>query len=163
MEIIFENEVYDLSLKGHRKLLHRAIEDYIDKLDIEVVEYLDELEEVHSLISSQDAKRLVNGFFMDGELCFFSVEEENLLVNALNKYGYHFEKSNASRSIYAINDNGQEVRISDHKRPPIVQNGIYITDHYYEHEIIIDGNIVPGRQLKEKGFSKLTKKEYLLG
>lgn len=163
MEIRFENEVYDLTLKGHRKLLHKAVEEYFYSLDIDYIDYMDDLDEVQSLISSQDVNGLVDGFFVDGELNFFEVEQDELLADALEQAGYSFEKSNISRSIYAINDNGQEVRISDHKRPAIVQNGAYVGDHHYELEIIIKDNIVNGHQLRMNGFSKLTKNEYLLG
>mgnify|MGYP001409750122 FL=1 len=161
MEIRFENEVYNLELSGHRRLLHEAIEDYVDELEM-TDEVLEELELAHRLISNKDVKGLVDGCFVYSELVFLEVEENEILEEALRNAGYEVQTSRVSRSIYAINDEGIEVRISDHKRPAVEQNGIWM-DHEYEKEIIVNNNIVYLNQLKENGFSKLDKVEYLLG
>lgn len=161
MEIRFENEVYNLELNGHRRLLHEAIEEYVNGLEI-TDEILEELELAHELISNKDVKGLIDGFFVYSELVFLEVEENELLEEALKEAGYEVQTSRVSRSIYAINDEGIEVRISDHKRPAVEQNGIYM-DHEYEKEIIVNNNIVYLNQLKANGFSKLDKVEYLLG
>ena len=161
MEIRFENEVYNLELSGHRRLLHEAIEDYVDELEM-TDEVLEELELAHRLISNKDVKGLIDGFFVESELVFLEVKENELLEEALRAAGYEVQTSRVSRSIYAINDEGIEVRISDHKRPAVEQNGIWM-DHECEKEIIVNNNIVYLKQLKENGFSKLDKVEYLLG
>lgn len=160
MEIRFENEMYDLSLNGHRKILHNVVEDAFSNLcDVEY----DDLDMIHSLISSQDVQGLVNGFFCNGDLTFMQADYSDYLVDALTNSGYSFEKSNVSRSLYATNDNGKEVRISDHVRPAIVQNGVYVGEHDYSYQIIVKDNIVSINKLKENGFSKLNKSEYILG
>lgn len=161
MEIRFENEVYNLELRGHRRLLHEAIEGYVDELEM-ADEVLEELELAHELISNKDIKGLVDEFFAYSELVFLEVEENEILEEALKNAGYEVQTSRVSKSIYAINDEGVEVRISDHKRPAVEQNGIWM-DHEYEKEIIVNNNIVCLNQLKENGFSKLDKVEYLLG
>src|SRR5690625_468110 len=161
MEIRFENEVYNLELIGHRRILHEATEDYVDELAM-TDEVLEELELAHRLISNKDMKGLVDGCFAYSELVFLEVEENEILEEALRNAGYEVQTSRVSRSIYAINDEGIEVRISDHKRPAVEQNGIWM-DHEYEKEIIVNNNIVYLNQLKENGFSKLDKVEYLLG
>lgn len=161
--IRFENEVYDLSINGLRKLLHDAVESHIDELELEYSDFIfEEIDQIHELISSQDINSLIDDFWLDGDIYFSEVEQTDLLVEALIAAGYKVEKSNVSRSIYAINDNGEEVRISDHKRPAIEQNGIW-SDIEYENEIIVSDNIVYLRQLHVNGFFKLNKNEYLLG
>lgn len=158
MEIIFDNEVYDLSIKGLRKLLHREVSEFAAELY--EADY-DELEEIYNLIENEDALGLIDGFFLGGEISFYAVESNDMLITALHEAGYVAERSNISRSIYAINDNGQEVRIADHKRPAIEQNGIY-TDHEYENEIIVKGNVIYMTDLQRYGFTKLNKASYLL-
>lgn len=165
MEIRFENEVYNLELAGHRKSLHQAIEEYVNGLEI-TDEVLEELELAHNLISNKDVKGLVDEYFAYSNLVFLEVEENELLEEALKNAGYEVDSSRVSKSIYAVNDEGIEVRISDHKRPAIIENGMYIGEHHYEKEIITTDNIVYLRQLKEAGFSKLNKlnkSEYILG
>lgn len=163
MEIGFLSEVYDLTLAGHRKILHDVVNETFNEEVYEPTdEEYDELDEVHTFISNQDIKGLLNGYFARGELNFIEVEEDEHLLAALESNGYKVEKSLASRSLYAINDSGEEVRISDHKRPAVVEDGIYVRDHEYENELVIDGNVVNKDQLKKFGFSKLNKDEYYL-
>jgi len=158
MRVRFENEIYNLEYSSDRRILHEVIEEYVGELEDEVLE---ELELAHELISNKDVKGLIDGFFVYSELVFLEVEENEMLKDALESAGYKVESSNVSRSLYAINDNGEEVRISNHKRPAVEQNGIYEKVEY-EKEIITKNNIVYLRQLKEGGFSKLDKSEYLL-
>lgn len=162
MEIRFENEVYNLELNGHRRLLHEAIEKYISEKEY-TDELMEEMEQLHGLISSKDVNGLVGGYFEYSEISFLKVEENELLENALRSAGYEVQTSKISKSIYAVNDEGIEVRISDHERPAIVVNGAYVGEHHYEKEIIVNDNIVHLNQLKRNGFSKLNKPEYLLG
>src|SRR5690625_316817 len=163
MKIRFENEVYDLECRELRRALHEEVDNYVYELDAELFdEYQDDLGEIHELISNKNIDGLVDGYFFDGEVNFFTVESDELLFDALIQSGYEVEKSNVSRSIYVINDEGEEVRISDHKRPAVEQNGIY-EEHEYENEIIVKENIIKLAQLKAKGINKLNKSEYLLG
>src|SRR5690625_1246345 len=158
MKILFKNEVYDLELAGMRKSLHQSIEN----IDVEITdEVLNELEQIHSLISGKDVVGLIDGYFEHTEHLFLLVEEDDLLEDALRIAGYTVDTSKASKSLYAINDDGVEVRISNHKRPAVEQNGIWV-NHEYEKEIIVDENIVYLNQLKEHGFSRLSKPEYIL-
>lgn len=76
MEIRFENEVYNLELSGHRRLLHEAIEDYVDELEM-TDEVLEELELAHRLISNKDVKGLIDGFFVESELVFLELKKMN--------------------------------------------------------------------------------------
>src|SRR5690625_3184026 len=114
MRVRFENEIYNLEYSSDRRILHEVIEEYVGELEDEVLE---ELELAHELISNKDVKGLIDGFFVYSELVFLEVEENEMLKDALESAGYKVESSNVSRSLYAINDNGEEVRISNHKRP----------------------------------------------
>ena len=161
MEIRFENEVYNLELAGHRKHLHQAVEEFVEDEE-RTDELMVEIDEIHELISNQDLHGLVNGYFKYSDIIFMAVEENEMLKDALESAGYKVESSNVSRSLYAINDNGIEVRISDHKRPAVEQNGIW-SEIEHEKEIIVNDNIVSLNTLKTNGFSKMDKKEYILG
>ena len=162
MEILFEDVVYDLENRGLRKLLHQAIEDYVEGSEF-TDEMIEELELIHNLISTKDYNGLIDGYFEHTGIVFLEVDDNYILERALINAGYKVETSKVSRSIYAINDEGIEVRISDHKRPAIVINGAYVGEHHYEKEIITKDNIVYLRQLKEAGFSKLNRPEYIFG
>ena len=161
MEIRFENEVYDLELAGHRKHLHQAVEEFVEDEE-RTDELMVEIDEIHELISNQDLHGLVNGYFKYSDIIFMAVEENEMLKDALESAGYKVESSNVSRSLYAVNDDGVEVRISNHKRPAVEQNGIWM-EHEYEKEIIVENNIVSLNTLKNNGFSKMDKTEYILG
>jgi len=162
MEILFENVIYDLENSGFRKLLHQAIEEYVEGREF-TDEMLDELELIHELISAKDYSGLIDGYFEHTGINFYEVDDSYILERALKNAGYKVETSKVSRSIYAINDDGIEVRISDHKRPAIVVNGAYVGEHHHEKEIIIKGDTIYLRQLKEVGFSKLNRSEYIFG
>lgn len=162
MEVLFEDVVYDLENRGLRKLLHQAIEDYVEGREF-TDEMLDELEVIHGLISAKDYKGLIDGYFEHTGIVFLEVDDNYILERALRNAGYEVQTSKVSRSIYAINDEGIEVRISDHKRPAIVVNGAYVGEHHYEKEIIVKGNTIYSKQLKEAGFSKLNRPEYIFG
>lgn len=88
------------------------------------------------------------------------VRESDFVVNVLKEKGYKVESSSFSASIYAKNDNNEEVRISDHKRPPVI-DGEIAYDHEYENEIIVDGIEVYSNTLIKHGFSKLEKNKTL--
>lgn len=162
MEILFEDVVYDLENRGLRKLLHQAIEEYVEGREF-TDEMIEELELIHELISAKDFNGLIDGYFEHTGIVFMEVDDNYILERALINAGYKVETSKVSRSIYAINDEGSEVRISDHKRPAIVNNGMYIGEHEYEKEIIVKGNTIYLRQLKAAGFSKLNRPEYIFG
>lgn len=76
------------------------------------------------------------------------------MLNALQEAGYTATESNVSRSIYVINDLGNEIRISDHERPAFEVNGNY-EKHEYENQIIVAGNEINSNLLIKNGFSEL--------
>ncbi|RKJ62830.1 hypothetical protein D7X33_26225 [Butyricicoccus sp. 1XD8-22] len=164
MEIRFNNEVYDLTINGLRKLLHDDVNSIFNEIDEPTDSQYNELELIHEYISSKDIEALTSDGFFEVEMFFELVHENDLLIEALKINGYSVESSNVSRSVYAINDKGIEVRISDHKRPAIVQNGMYIGEHDYSIELIVDDNIVNGERLVSNGFNKMDiEKDYILG
>lgn len=162
MEILFENVIYDLENSGFRKLLHQAIEEYVEGREF-TDEMIEELELIHELISAKDYSGLIDGYFEHTGISFYEVDDNYILERALKNAGYEVQTSRVSRSIYAINDEGIEVRISDHKRSAIVVDGAYVGEHHYEKEIIVKGDTIYLRQLKEADFSNLNRSEYIFG
>lgn len=162
MEIRFGNTAYNLDRSGFRKLLHDAVDEAAYDLELDD-DMLEELEQVHALISSKNVDALLDGFFLNGHILFYPVEHDDFLKNALEEAGYKVTQSFASFSLYVINDDGEEVRISNHKRPAYERNDGLYDEHEYENEIIIKDNIVKIHDLKANGITKLTKDEYLLG
>ena len=161
------NELYDLSIAGLRKMLHEEIDTLFWNQEGEYIteEMEEELQEAHDMISAQDEDGLdgfiIDGADMDGSIYFEKVSEDTYLEEALTGAGYKVEKSNASRSLYVINDEGNEVRIADHKRPAYEVNGLY-TDHEYASELIVEGNAVTASELSRYDIH-LEEGEYILG
>lgn len=158
--IKFNNEVYDLSMRQVRGLLHSDLDTAFWNLEDITEEMEEELEQAHQLISDQDEDALAN-FMIGFELSFEKVSENVLLAEALKIAGYKVEKSKASRSLYVTNDKGLEVRIADHKRPAVVEGHVG-TEWEYENEIIVENNTI-SKQALESANIKLSEKEYILG
>ena len=57
----------------------------------------------------------------------------------LKEKGIEYSKSNQSDSFY-IKLNGEEHRVSDHKRPPVV-DGAAVYEHNYENEHIVESTL----------------------
>lgn len=163
--IEFKNEVYDLEMSFERKMLHEA-------LDEAVIEYYDGLEmdedaeaeqaDAHELISAQDEDGLNNFMIGFSDVIFTKVTDSDMLEGALKEAGYKVEKSHMSRSHYVINNEGKEVRISDHKRPAVADaSGIY-HEHAYELELIIDEKTITSAQLSAYGID-LSEGVYYIG
>ncbi|EAC2511321.1 hypothetical protein AK914_10870 [Listeria monocytogenes] len=153
--IQLNEEIYDLTITGLRKMLHDEVSEFFKNMDGEDhEEYGAELEEIQTLISEKNADDLEAGFWANGELEFSSVSETAYVLKALQEAGYTTTESSVSRSIYAINDLGNEIRISDHERPAFDVNGNY-EKHDYENQIIIVGNEINSNVLIKNGFSKL--------
>ncbi|HFK7089716.1 TPA: hypothetical protein ACGXVU_001977 [Listeria monocytogenes] len=153
--IKLNEEIYDLTIAGLRKMLHDEVSEFFKAMDGEdYEEYGDELEEIQTLISEQNGVELEAGFWANGALEFITVSENSYVLNALQEAGYTATESNVSRSVYAINDLGNEIRISDHERPAFEVNGNY-EKHDYENQIVIVGNEINSNVLIENGFSKL--------
>ncbi|EAG8241330.1 hypothetical protein B5P02_00940 [Listeria monocytogenes] len=153
--IQLNEEIYDLTITGLRKMLHDEVSEFFKNMDGEdYEEYGTELEEIQTLISEQNGVELEAGFWANGELEFLTVSEKDYVLNALQEAGYTATESNVSRSIYTINDLGHEIRISDHERPAFEVNGSY-EKHEYESQIIVAGNEINSNVLIKNGFSKL--------
>lgn len=162
--IEFNNEVYDLEMSFSRKCLHEDLDNAFYDLYEPTEEMEAELQQAHDLISAQDAKGLDSITIGMSDIRLNLVKQENMIVEVLKEANYQVEESNVSRSIYAINDNGEEVRISDHKRPAYqVEGAVGYTDHQYDNELIVDDNKVTKAQLIAAGFSRLGSEEYFLG
>ena len=160
-----KNQVYDLEMRFERKLLHEALDEAVNEY-YDGIEMDDDSEEeyqsAHDMISAKDESGL-DGFFIGmSDISFSKVTKNNLLKKALESAGYKVEKSNVSSSHYIINDEGKEVRVSDHKRPAVADaSGIY-HDHEYDLEMIIDNTTITSSQLKKYGI-ELKEGEYYLG
>ncbi|PCZ07306.1 hypothetical protein AWL03_14435 [Listeria monocytogenes] len=153
--IKLNEEIYDLTIAGLRKALHDEVSEFFKNMDGEDhEEYGAELEEIQTLISEQDGAELEAGLWVNGELEFSSVSETAYVLKALQEAGYTTTESSVSRSIYAINDLGNEIRISDHERPAFEVNGSY-EKHEYESQIIVAGNEINSNLLIKNRFSEL--------
>ncbi|MCD2208552.1 hypothetical protein [Listeria booriae] len=143
-------------------MLHDEVNEAFNALDGEVYDrHEDELDTIQTLISNQAAIALEDGLWANGELTFTRVKENEMLVVALCEAGYKVEESNASRSIYVINDNGQEIRISDHKRPAFQTIGGSYSDHDYT-EVIVEDNTISNNLLRSNGIIRLEQESYYL-
>ena len=65
----------------------------------------------------------------------------------LNENGIEYSKSEQSNSFY-IQINGEEHRVSDHKRPAVI-DGYIAHDHEYENEHIVENGIEIYWKIKE--------------
>ena len=65
----------------------------------------------------------------------------------LNKNGIEYSRSEQSNSFY-IQINGEEHRVSDHKRPAVV-DGFIAYDHEYENEHIVENGMEIYWKIKE--------------
>lgn len=163
--IEFKNEVYDLEMRFDSKMLHEALDEAVNEY-YDGIEMDDDAEEeyqaAHDMISAKDESGL-DGFLIGmSDISFYKLTKDELLKEALELAGYKVEKSHMSSSHYIINDEGKEVRVSDHKRPAVADaSGIY-HDHEYELELIIDETTVTSSQLKEYGI-ELKEGKYYLG
>lgn len=149
--IEFQNEVYDLKMAGLRKMLHTELDEAFgiafDGVEIDE-DAEEELQEAHDLISDQNEDGL-DGFIVGlTDIQFEKIAENKMLEEALKEAGYQVESSNVSRSLYVINDENQEVRIADHKRPAFETIGGNYEDHQYENEMTVENNAVISDQLE---------------
>lgn len=145
--------IYSLETKYERNLLKEAISE-IAWSSCQEEEIICELtEEAEKAIDNQDEVSLSNVDLWEVDVNIHIVNESEFVLNALKSVGYQVESSNISNSLYAINDEGKEIRISDHKRPAIVQDGVAIHEH--EEGLIIKGIELNSNILISEGFSKL--------
>lgn len=168
--ILFQNEMFDLTLRGHRKSLYEVLEEhlynetdgFVFEDEEEEQDFQNEYEEFKQLIHNQNEKELANTLLLCEYVNFEYVTEEVTLENTLVNAGYKVNKSAVSRSLYATNDNGEEIRISDHVRPTIVEGEVAIYEH--EEGIIVTDNTINSNVLIKAGFSKLeSNKDLILG
>lgn len=159
--IKLNNELYDLTMRQTRDLLHQELDRLVyDSEDI-TEEMEEELAEAHELISAQDEKSLDN-FMIGYDIYLESASENTQLEEALKESGYEVQASNVSRSLYVINDEGEEVRIADHKRPSAPTVGGNYVEHQYDNELIVEENKVSSEQLNRFSIN-LEEGEYYLG
>lgn len=95
--------------------------DYEVKFDFEYTPILNEYDEI------EDEKIVVN----INSVGDFSISK------LLDEHNIKYEKSNASTSVYLQNN---KIRISDHKRPPVV-DGAAVYEWFFEKEIINENPI----------------------
>jgi alkyl sulfatase BDS1-like metallo-beta-lactamase superfamily hydrolase len=149
--IKLNNWIYDLEQKYERKLLKEALDQLAYEVDHEDTEVI--LNRAAESIDNQDEDALLDTDLWELDITLQLIEKSELVANTLENAGYQVEVSNVSNSLYAINDEGREVRISDHKRPAIVEGGIAIHEH--EEGLIIDKVEVNSNVLAKVGFRKL--------
>lgn len=159
--IKLNNEVYDLTMRQTRRLLHEELDSLVYDSEDVTEEMEDELKTAHELVSNENEKEL-DEFMIGYDIYLEAVSENAQLEEALKEAGYTVDKSNVSRSLYVTNDNDEEVRIADHKRPAAATVGGNYVEHEYENEVIAVNNVVASQQLKSVGI-QLEEGEYLLG
>lgn len=121
---IIYDEIYDVAAK----YLVDGVEEHEDKIvvfnyeiDFAVFSSFDEeTEEYDVIVEIYDIKEYDVG-------------------KLLTSYNIPFEKSNRSESIYFTLD-GEEYRVSTHKRPPVV-DGFAVYEHEYDNEIIVSNEV----------------------
>lgn len=142
--IKFKNEGYDLNCNVSRKFLHEAIDEMAMEIDFEMVdmdEFYDWVEQAHDLVSTQDEKGLDRLIDPTDEGNYFILIEAQNLMDALDNIGYDYNVSTSTKSMYIINDDEDEVRISDHKKDlfntvgVVTKNGEVTSKELSEHGI----------------------------
>ncbi|HGO1493131.1 TPA: hypothetical protein ACK0CK_002763 [Staphylococcus aureus] len=149
MKVYFDKSLYDLESKGQRYLLHNDVDKilndaYSDLMDIEYDKRL-VAEKIHTAISSKDVETIkcMHENAIDFEFELEIVEKD--LKELLLENGYEVYESDLTFSLYVINDNGKEVRISDHKIT------YYNADcfSYQEYEIIDKHGVIKRSDLEK--------------
>lgn len=142
MKVRFNKLLYDLEYSCERYHLHDAVNDvFIDvsseiEFEDEIQELEVEVEAIHKSISNQDFKDL-DTRIIDGLVDSYSFEiVKKDLKELLLSNGYEVNTSNVSLSLYVTNDNNEQVRIADHKRPAFTTNGLDYQDHEYKYQLI---------------------------
>lgn len=159
--IKLNNELYDLTMRQTRALLHQELDRLVYESEDVTEEMEEELAEAHELISAQDEKAL-DDFMIGYDIYLETVSENTQLEEALKEIGYKVQSSNVSRSLYVINDEGEEVRIADHKRPSAPTVGGNYVEHQYDNELIVEDNKVNSEELSRFSI-ELEEGEYYLG
>lgn len=159
--IKLNNELYDLSMRQTRALLHQELDRLVYELEDVTEEMEEELAEAHELISAKDETAL-DSFMIGYDIYLETVSGNVQLEEALKDAGYEVQSSNVSRSLYVANDEEEEVRIADHKRPAVQTVGRNYVDHEYENELFVEDNKVSADELKRFGIY-LEEGEYYLG
>ncbi|MDC3414256.1 hypothetical protein [Terrihalobacillus insolitus] len=157
--IELNGRTYDIEVKAIQKMLKSDLDELVHDLN-EEVDY-DVLDEAVEAIEVGDEQALVDTDLWEMDVNPVIIEKNEIVENVLVEAGYKVTRSNHGVSLYAINDNNEEVRISDHKRPPIMQGNVPVQEH--EEGFIVEGINVNSNDLIALGFSKLEtgKKLYL--
>ncbi|MDC3412508.1 hypothetical protein [Terrihalobacillus insolitus] len=141
---------YDISIKNIGKMLMKDIDELVHE-NVEEVDY-EVLEEANEAIEDGDEKALLNTDLWEMHVNVAVIEENEIIENALVEAGYKVNRSSHGVSLYATNDQNEEVRISDHKRPPIMEGLVPVQEH--EAGFIIESE-VNSNELITLGFNKL--------
>nr|WP_227662732.1 hypothetical protein [Listeria seeligeri] len=151
---------YDLTTSGLRRSLHSEVAEFFKQLDGEDYnEYENEIDEIQNLISMQKGEDLEKGFWVNGDLAFYVIKNDAFIKETLEKAGYEVLKSEVSFSLYAKNDEGKEVRISDHDRPAYEVNGDYVK--HDDITILVEKGEINSSRLIQKGFKKINENKTL--
>ncbi|MDT0670682.1 hypothetical protein [Staphylococcus chromogenes] len=157
MKVRFKDELYDLEYSSERYNLHETVNEIFYEVSGEI-EFEDELEEletevdlIHKAISAKNVKAL-ESLSIDTleEYYSFEIVRESL-KEVLESNGYEVSESKASLSLYVINDNNEEVRMADHKRPAYTTNGLDYHEHEYGQELVNKKGEFTKEELKSVG------------
>lgn len=151
--ILFKGVVYNLKYKDDQQVLSQKVfEDMRNNSKIN--DYFNKFNKINNqIIKGLDTELSSNELYRNEYgLNFKFVQKESILENVLRNLGYEYDKSWSSRSIYAINDKGERIRISNHKS---------IKRRYgnKERDLIFGNGIINGVELIKNGFSKINPEE----
>lgn len=155
--ILFKGVVYSLKYREDRELLSEKVY-YEMKHNPNIIDCTNCFNRLNKVIMSgneiklaqKDKYRDVYG------LDFKYVEQESILENVLRNLGYNYDKSWSSRSIYAYNDVGERIRISNHK--PVKRKF-----GNKERSLTFGKGVIEGYELINNGFNKVNpEQEYYL-
>lgn len=164
--ILFKGVVHDLKYKEDREALSTKV--YYDmKFNDNIYDYVNSFNHLNNVIMRGDETALVKEELYKSEydLEFKYVQQESLLENVLSNLGYDYKKAWGTRSIYAYNDNGERIRISNHSAPYNKRKRNHNMNKLItkERSLTFGKGIVGGLELINNGFNKVNpEQEYYL-
>lgn len=155
--ILFKGCVYDLKYKEDRQALSTKVFQDM-KYNTSINDYVNKFNKLNIVIMRGDENKLSKStkYRNEYKLTFRYVHQESILENVLRNLGYNYDKSWSSRSIYAYNDEGERIRISNHK-PSKRKFG------NKEKSLTFGKGVIKGFELINNGFNKVNpEQEYYL-